>query len=106
MNFCILQTLYFDKVDISEGIGVYKISVSKECDIRYYLYFLNHSSKFQPNVCNRCHDLDVMMSMDLSNIAILKAKSCVYRCVISLIIKMETISVMQIADLTEKSGKL
>ena len=46
MNFCILQTLYFDKVDISEGIGVYKISVSKECGIRYYLYFLNHSSKF------------------------------------------------------------
>ena len=32
--------------------------------------FLNKGFKFQSNVCNRCHDL-VMMSMNLSHIAIL-----------------------------------
>ena len=46
----------------------------KECDICHYWYFLNYSFKFQPNVCNRCHDL-FMMSMNLSDIAILNIKS-------------------------------
>ena len=47
--------LYFDRIDVSEGTDVR--SVSKECDICHYWYFLNFSFKFQPNVCNRCHDL-------------------------------------------------
>ena len=32
--------------------------------------FLDKGFKFQPDVCNRCHDV-LMMSLDLSNIAIL-----------------------------------
>ena len=31
---------YFDKIDVSEGIGVKKTSASKECDICHYWYFL------------------------------------------------------------------
>ena len=27
---------YFDKIDVSEGIGVMKTSASKECDICHY----------------------------------------------------------------------
>ena len=42
--------LYYDIIDISEGIDVYKASASKECDICHYWYFLNYSFKFQPNV--------------------------------------------------------
>ena len=33
MNICILQLLYFDRIDASEGINVNITSVSKECDI-------------------------------------------------------------------------
>ena len=62
--------LYFDRIDISEGIDVNKTSASKECNICHYCYILNYSFKFQPNVYNRCHDL-VMMPINLSNIAIL-----------------------------------
>ena len=54
---------------------------------------------FQPNVCNRFHDL-LMMSMNLSDIAILNIKGCDYRCIISRISKNETINVMQNADFT------
>ena len=68
--------LYYDRIDVSEGIDVNKTSASKECDICHYWYFLNYSFKFQPNVCNRCHDL-LMMSMNLSDIAILNIKSAV-----------------------------
>ena len=28
--------LYFDRIDVSEGTDVNKISASKECDIRHY----------------------------------------------------------------------
>ena len=31
--------LYFDWIDVSEGIGVNKRSASKECDICHYWYF-------------------------------------------------------------------
>ena len=46
--------LYFDRIDISEGIDVNKTSASKESDICQYRYFLNKDFKFQPNICNRC----------------------------------------------------
>ena len=42
-------------------------------NIHYYLYSLNKEFKFQPNVCDRCHDL-LMMSMNVSNVAILNIK--------------------------------
>ena len=94
---------YYDRIDISEGIDVNKTGASQECDICHYWYFLNYSLKFQPNVCNRCHDL-LMMSVNLSEIAILKIKSSDYRCIISLISKNEAIKLLQNADLTGKSG--
>ena len=86
--------LYFDRIDVSVGIDVNKTTVSKECDISYYWYILNHSFKFQPNVYNRCHNL-LMMSMNLSDIAIVNIKGSNYRCIISLISKNEAINLMQ-----------
>ena len=53
--------LYFDRIKVSEGNDVNKTSASKEYYICHYWYFLKYSFKFQPNVCNRCHDL-LMMS--------------------------------------------
>ena len=75
------------------------------CDICHYLYFVNFSFKFQQNVCNRCNDV-LMMSMNLSNIAILNIKSSDYCCIISLISKNEAINLSQNTDLTKKSGTL
>ena len=43
--------LYFDGIDV----------------ICHYWYHLDKGFKFQPNVCNECHDL-LMMSMNLSDI--------------------------------------
>ena len=97
--------LYFKRIDVSEGIDVNKTSALKECDICHYWYFLNNSFKFQPNVCNRCHDL-LMWSTNLSDIAILNIKGSDSRCIIGLIRKNEAINLMQNADLTEKSVTL
>ena len=103
MNVCRLQMTF--KIDISEDIGVNKTSASKECDICHYWYFINDNFTFQPNVCNRCHDL-LMISMKLSNIDILNIKGSDYCCIISLICKNEAINLIQNADLAKKSGTL
>ena len=97
--------LYYDRIDVSEGIAVNKTSASKECDICRYWCFLNYSFKFQPNVCNRCNDL-LMMSINLRDIAILNIKVFDYLCINSLINKNEATNLMQNDDLTEKSGTL
>ena len=52
------------------------------------------------NVCKRCHDL-LMMSMNLSDIAVWNIKGSDYCCIISGISKNEDINVMQNTDLTE-----
>ena len=72
--------LKYDRIDFSKGINVTKTSASKECDVCHYWYFLYYNFKFQPNVCNRCHDL-LMMPINLSDIAILNIKCSDYRCI-------------------------
>ena len=78
---------------------------NRKSDICQYWYFLNKGFKFQPYVCNRCHDL-LIMSMNLSGIFILKIKSADYYCIITGISKSEALNLLQNIDLTEKSGTL
>ena len=49
--------LQYDRIDISEGIDVNKTNLSKECDICHYWYFKNIGFKYEPYLCNGCHDL-------------------------------------------------
>ena len=91
--------LYYDWIDVSEGIDVNKRSALKERDVSRYWYFLNYNFKIQPNVYYRCYDL-LMMSVKLSDIAVLNIK--VKGSIISLINKTEPLNLLQNADLTEK----
>ena len=96
--------LYFDRIDVSQGVSIRK-NATKECDICYYCYFLNDSFNFQPNVCNRFHDL-FMMSVKLSDIAVLNIEHSDHHCIISLNNKNEAKNLTQNADLTKESGTL
>ena len=87
MNVCILSILYVYRIDVSEGIDVDKTSALKEYDIFHYWYFLNYSFKFQPNVCNRCHDL-LMVSVNLSDITTLNIKGLIIAVLLVLLAKM------------------
>ena len=68
---------YYDVIDVSEGIDINKTSESKEC-VCHYWYFLNKVFKFQPDVCNRRHDV-LTMSINLSDIDILNINGVDYR---------------------------
>ena len=87
--------LSFHRIDISLRTDVNKICESKECD-RF---------KFQINVWNGCHDV-VMMSMNLSDIAILKIHSADYHCIITANSKSEAKNSMQKGDLKDKKQTL
>ena len=78
--------LYYNRTDISEGINLAQ-SNSKECMICHY-WFLGHGFEFQDSVCNGCHDL-IMLSVNISDIAIITAKNVDYRCIIHNISKSE-----------------
>ena len=57
---------------------------------------------FQANVYNGCSDV-LMMSMSLSNIAILNIHDVDYCCIIIRISKSEAVNLLQNFDLTETS---
>ena len=52
--------LYYERIDVSEGIDVNKTRKSKDGNTFHYWYFLNKRIKFHANVYNRCHDLLIM----------------------------------------------
>ena len=63
--------LDYNIIDVTEGIDVNKANESKEYNSFHYWHFLDKGFKFQPDICNVCHD-EMMMSINLSNIAIVK----------------------------------
>ena len=85
--------LYYDRIDISEGIDLAKSNNSKECMICHY-YFFNYGFNFQDYVCNGCHDL-TMLSVSISDIVIITFKNVDYRCIIHNISKSETINLLK-----------
>ena len=75
------KMLCYEIIYVLEGIDVNKTSESKECYICHYWYFLSKGFQFQLYVCNGCHDL--LISVNPSNITILKIKNPDYRCIIT-----------------------
>ena len=93
--------LYYDKIDIREGIIVAKNNVSKECIIGHY-YFFNHGFKFQDSVCKSCYEL-TMLSLNIKNIGIITVKCVVLSCIIHGISKFEAIYLLE-NSVIEDSG--
>ena len=73
--------LPYKKMNVSEGIDINKTSTSKECMLRHYWYFKDVGFKFEPHVCNKCHDV-LMTAYELKNIAILNVKGVDFRCIL------------------------
>ena len=85
--------LYYDRIDISEGIDLAKSNNIKECMICHYFFF-NHGFEFQDYVCNGCHDL-TMLCLNIRDIAIITLKNADYRCIIHNISKSKAINLLE-----------
>ena len=85
--------LYYNKIDISEGIDLAKSNNSKDCMICYYFFF-NHGLELQYFVCNGSHDLS-MLCFNISDIVIITVKNVDYRCIMYNISKSEAINLSE-----------
>ena len=96
--------LYYDCIDVFEGIDVNKLTAPKQCIICQYCYFLDKVFEFQLYNCNGCHDV-LMISMNYKKFlfqALLVFNHC-YCCIINGISKSEAVNLLQNADLSDKS---
>ena len=57
----------------------------------HYWYFKDVGFKFEPHVCNKCHDV-LMTAYELKNISILKVKGVDFLCILWAISKDETVN--------------
>ena len=67
-----------DRIDTSEGIDVNKTSASKVCDIRHHWFFKDIGFKYEPYLCNGCHNL-MQKAMSFNMVAIVYVKRSAYR---------------------------
>ena len=93
--------LQCEKIDVSEGTDVNKRSTSKECMLCHYWYFKDVGFKFEPHVCNKCHDV-LMTSYELKSIAILNVNGVDYRCILWSISKNEAVNILNNSVLQDK----
>ena len=85
--------LQYERIDVSEGIDPGKSDKSKECMICYYWYFKDIGHKYEPYVCNQCHDLSVVV-YDLNDFMILNIKGIDYRCYVFNMSKSDAINLL------------
>ena len=97
--------LEYDTIDISKGIDVNKTSALKECDICHYWYFKDIGFKYEPYLCNGCHDL-MQETMSFIDVAIFYVKGNAYRIHFWYMSKDDAISIMNNSNLVDKKGAL
>ena len=97
--------LEYDRIDIFDGIGVNKTSLSKEFDICHYWYFKDIGFKYKPYLCNGCHNL-MQNVMSFNNVAIVYVKGSAYRIHFWYMSKGDATSIMHGSNLVDKMGVL
>ena len=92
--------LEYDRIDISGGIDINKTNASKGCDICHYWYFLDKGFKYEPYLCNGCHDL-MQKAMNFNDVAIVSIKENDYRIHFWYMSKDDAVKLMKNSNLNE-----
>ena len=93
--------LQYERIDISEGIDFDKTNKSVECMIFHYWYFKDIGFKYQPSVCNGCHNFS-MIIQNLDDFVILRVKSVDNRCCVVNTSKKDAVSLLNNSVLDNK----
>ena len=83
--------LQYKKIDVSEEIDTTKTGASKKCILCHYWYFKDVGFRFEPHVCNKCHDV-LMTVYELKNTALINVKGVNFRCILWSISRDEAIN--------------
>ena len=93
--------LEYKRIDMSEGIDFCETNKSVERMICHYCYFKDIAFKYQPYVCNGCHDFS-MIVQKLDDFEILRVKGVDYRCFVVNMSQKDAISLLNNSVLDNK----
>ena len=91
----------YDGIDISEGNYIKKTKASKECDICHYWFLKDVDYKYEPYLCNGCHDL-LQKAMNFNDVAIVSIKRNDYRIQFWYMSKDDAINITKNSNLNKK----
>ena len=107
----VVRMLQYENTSVSEGIDIDKTNVlklikkndidKKEWMLCYYYCFKDIGFKFEPHVCNTCHDI-LMAGYELKTIAILNVKGVDFRCILWGISRDEAVNRLNNSVLEDK----
>ena len=98
-----IKMLAYERIDISDRIGVNKSDELKEYTLCHYWYFLDESFSYRPYLCDGCYNMTQKCNK-LKNIAIFRIKKSVNRICFLFISKLEARKLMTNSNLTDKKG--
>ena len=81
MHVQFIKMVQYERISVSEGIDINRKNAPKECMLCHYWHFKDVGFKFEPHVCNKCHDV-LIIAYELKNIAILNVKDADFRCIL------------------------
>ena len=102
--------LEYDKIDILEGIDLYKSSNSRECSLCHFWYFIvtfdelgirHKNFNYQKYLCDGCHDMS-MKAVSIKNLAIAYSTGNAYRIHFWYMSKDDPISIIYNSNLIDK----
>ena len=97
--------LEYDIIDISEGVDINETSLSKECHICHCWYFKNIGFKYEPYLCNGCHNL-MQKATSFNNVAVAYVKGSAYKINFWYMSQNDEINIMNDSNLVDKRGVL
>ena len=90
------------KMMFQKQLTLKKTSLSKEYMLCHYWCFKVVGFRFEPHVCNKCHDV-LMTAYELKNIAILNVKGIDLRCILWGISRDDAVNKLNNSVLEDKS---
>ena len=91
----------YERIDKSEGIDFNKGKNSVKCMICNYYYFKDIGFKYQPYVCNECHDFSMTLQ-NLSDFFVVTIKNVDYRIYITGVDKKAAVNILNNSNLSNK----
>ena len=98
--------LEYDRIDISEGIGIKKCKeTSKECNLCKFYYFLDKNFGHGPYLCDGCYDM-YKKAISMQNLAIINHNEKHYRVNFAFMSKKDAYNLIKNAVIMGEKGTL